>query len=375
MTGMDILSVRAEATLGRFNLDAAFDCPAAGVIALFGPSGSGKTSLVEMLAGLSRPRHGRISVGDAVLFDSAQGIDLPPERRGLGYVFQDARLFPHLSVRRNLGYGMGRLPKTQRAAAFDRVVGLLGIEGVLDRLPHRLSGGEKQRVAIGRALLAAPRLLLMDEPLSSLDQARKDEILPFIARLRAELSLPIVYVTHSMEEILRLADWLAVMERGRVVACGAVEDVVSDPDLPQLVARRDAGTLLPAKVAGIDKTFGLMELRFAAGRLLVPGTDLPIGEPVRVRIRARDIMLSLGRPEGLSALNQFPAVVAELPPPSGPQVDVVLALDGAEPPVMLRARVTAKSVEALGLRPGLPVHAVIKAVALDRGSIADRGLI
>ncbi|MGH6960430.1 MAG: molybdenum ABC transporter ATP-binding protein, partial [Dongiaceae bacterium] len=239
-----MLEVDAAHQLGDFRLDVRMSAPTHGIVALFGKSGSGKTSLVNMLAGLMRPTRGRIALNGAVLFDSAAGIDLPPERRRLGYVFQEGRLFPHLDVRRNLLYGWHRAPAGERAVGLERIVELLGIGHLLHRRPTQLSGGEKQRVAIGRALLANPRLLLMDEPLASLDGPRKAEVLPFIERLRDELRLPVVYVSHDMAEIVRLADSVAVMSEGRVAAVGPIEDIMGRLDLRPLTGRYEAGAVL-----------------------------------------------------------------------------------------------------------------------------------
>jgi molybdate transport system ATP-binding protein len=211
-----MIEVAVTKRLGDFTIDAEFSCATDGIVALFGRSGAGKTSLIDMLAGLSRPDSGRIEIAGVPLFDSHRGLDLPPERRRIGYVFQEGRLFPHMTVRSNLSYGLRRAPTHERRIQFDQIVELLGLEALLGRRPHDLSGGEKQRIALGRALLANPRLLLMDEPLAALDQPRKDEILPFIERLRDELTIPIVYVSHAMPEIVRLADVMVLMSEGRV---------------------------------------------------------------------------------------------------------------------------------------------------------------
>lgn len=224
---MDIKVTRKQ---GDFFVHAAFECPDSGVTALFGPSGAGKTSLINMVAGLVRPDSGRITVNGLCLFDSERRINLPPEKRRIGYVFQDGRLLPHLSVRANLIYGMHLTPADRRVVTFDSVIELLGIGHLLSRSPARLSGGEKQRVAIGRALLTSPAMLLMDEPLASLDASRKSEVLPFIMRLSREYAIPILYVSHIMDEILKLADRLAIMDMGRVVAFGDLEDLASRPE-------------------------------------------------------------------------------------------------------------------------------------------------
>jgi molybdate transport system ATP-binding protein len=360
-----MLEMAVEKHLDPFTIDVNIACETTGIVALFGRSGAGKTSLVNMLAGLLRPDRGRIAVNGTPLFDSGQGIDLPPERRRLGYVFQEGRLFPHMSVRANLHYGLRRVPVAERAIGPDQVIALLGLEAILGRRPHRLSGGEKQRVALGRALLASPRLLLMDEPLASLDQPRKDEVLPFIERLRDELKIPIVYVSHSMPEIVRLADTMVLMSDGRVEAVGAVDELTSRLDLRPLTGRYEAGAVIQARVAGQDRNFGLTDLIFAGGRLRVPHVNLPVGTHLRLRIRARDVALALEVPRRSSILNAIPAVVRDIGAEAGPQVDLRLEAGGAS----FWARITRRSLVDLGLRPGTAVTALIKAVAIDRYSL------
>lgn len=361
------LSVRKR--LGDFAIDVDFTCETSGIVALFGRSGTGKTSLVNMLAGLIRPDAGRIVVNGAVLFDAERGIDLPPEARRLGYVFQEGRLFPHLSVRGNLTYGLRRAPATERRIGLEQIVTLLGLEGLVGRRPSGLSGGEKQRVALGRALLANPRLLLMDEPLASLDQPRKDEVLPFIERLRDELGIPIIYVSHSMQEIMRLADTLALVSEGSIVASGPVDALTSRLDLRPLTGRYEAGAVIQARVEGHDEAFGLTDLRFAGGLLKVSHLELAPGTELRVRIRARDVSLALQAPTDTSILNIFPATVRDIGEESGPQVDVLLDVGGSA----LWARITARSCHQLGLAPGSKVHALIKSAAIDSHSLGRAG--
>ena len=357
-----MLDVAVRKQLGAFTLDATIRQPADGVIALFGRSGAGKTTLVQILAGLVRPDAGHVRLGDASLFDAARGIDLPPDKRRIGYVFQEGRLFPHYSVRGNLLYGFNRAPADGRRLGLDDVVELMGIGGLLDRRPRELSGGEKQRVALGRALLSNPRLLLMDEPLASLDQPRKDEILPFIERLRDELAIPLVYVSHAMDEIVRLADSMVLLSDGGVAASGSVEAITSRLDLRPLTGRYDAGAALTVTVARQDDDNGLTHLAFDGGDLVVPKLDLPVGRRLRVRVRARDVALALTPPRDCSILNVLPATVAEIGDDAGPLVDIRLALGDSA----LWARITHRSLHALALRPGTPVHAMIKAVAVDR---------
>ena len=360
-----MLSVALTHRLGAFVLDAAFDS-GAGLTALFGRSGAGKTTLINMVAGLIRPDHGRILVDGEALTDTDRGVFVPPPRRRIGYVFQEGRLFPHLTVRQNLLYGRWFAAKSARGGDVDQIVELLGIAALLGRRPANLSGGEKQRVAIGRALLARPRLLVMDEPLASLDEARKAEILPYIERLRDEAGVPIVYVSHQVGEVARLATTLVVLSEGRVAAVGPAAAIMGRIDLFPLTGRAEAGAILATRVAGHDSAFGLTVLRAAAGDLRVPALDLPVGAALRVRIRARDVMIALTPPAGLSALNVLPGTVAEIGHAEGPIVELRLDCAGEA----LVARLTRRSVETLGLQPGRPVYAVIKGIAFDHHALA-----
>jgi len=365
-----MLSVAVEHRLGDFTLDAAFDS-GGGLTALFGRSGSGKTSLVNAIAGLIRPAHGHVVVDGEVLTDTARGVFVPARRRHIGYVFQEGRLFPHLTVRQNLLYGRWFARSRGRRAGghageVEQVVELLGIADLLGRRPANLSGGEKQRVAIGRALLAHPRLLIMDEPLASLDEARKTEILPYIERLRDEFGIPIVYVSHAIAEVTRLATTMVVMSEGRVAAVGPTAAIMGRIDLFPLTGPAEAGAILNTRVAEHDVRFGLTTLRAAAGDLRVPYIDLRLGTQLRVRIRARDVMIALEPPRGLSALNILPGTVAEIGAAEGPIVEI--RLDCAGEPLI--ARLTRRSVETLGLAPGRPVYAVIKSIAFDHHAFA-----
>jgi len=350
------LEVDVEHTRGSFQLRAHFTA-APGLTALFGRSGSGKTSIVDIVGGLIRPARGKVVVDGQVLVDTERRVFVPPHRRRIGYVFQDSRLFPHLSVRHNLLYGRWFARGSGGAAGdLGTVVDLLGIGHLLDRQPDSLSGGEKQRVAIGRALLAKPLLVLMDEPLASLDEARRSEILPYIERLRDEAGVPILYVSHSVAEVARLATTVVIMAEGRVTAVGPVLDT-----LP-LADASDGGSVLDATVSRHDETFELSVLTTAAGELQVPRLGAPAGAPVRAYIRARDVMLSLRPPEEISALNVLAGRVAAVIPISSAQADVRLDCNGA----LLMARLTQKSVERLALAPGRPVFAVIKSVSFER---------
>jgi len=358
------LAVDVTHRFGSFLLEASFVSEGR-LTAFFGRSGSGKTSLVNIIAGIVRPDRGRIVLDDTVLVDTERRIFVPKYRRRVGYVFQEGRLFPHLTVRQNLLFGRWFIAKRERHIDLDQVLDLLGIAHLMDRRPGALSGGEKQRVAIGRALLTSPRVLLLDEPLASLDDSRKEEILPFIERLRDEADVPIVYVSHSISEVTRLATTVVVIQDGRIVAVGPPTDVLGREGLLDAHDAGEAGTLIEAVVAEHDPSFGLTTLRSPAGVLQAPRVELPIGTPVRVRIRARDVMIATARPDGLSALNLLPGRVTALDGSGQGSVAVGLDCGG----VRLTARLTRKSVDTLRLTPGREVYAVIKSVALDRESL------
>ncbi|OYX15146.1 MAG: molybdenum ABC transporter ATP-binding protein [Rhizobiales bacterium 32-66-8] len=348
---------------GGFHLSACFTAPGLGVTSLFGRSGSGKTTVIQIVAGVVRPERGHVRVAGETYFDSARGIDLPMERRRVGYVFQESRLFPHMNVEGNLRYGERRAGPA-RPIAYDAVVAMLGIGPLLKRRPHTLSGGERQRVAIGRALLSQPRLLLMDEPLASLDEQRKAEILPYLERLRDELKLPILYVSHALEEVLRLSDTVVVMADGRSLAHGPVSDVMSRADLLPVIGRFDLGTILDCTVKAHDTTYNLSTLAFADGELRVPLVDQPVGAPARARIRSRDVAIALSRPIDVSITNRLAGTVTGIHREEGPYADVAVSLGRTT----LRALVTSESVARLALEPGMPVWLMIKAVAVDSRS-------
>ncbi len=356
--------------LGGFALDARFTTQGR-LTALFGHSGAGKTSLVNIIAGLLRPDHGRVVIDGRVLVDTAAGVFVPRHRRRIGYVFQEPRLFPHLSVRQNLRYGDWFTPGRERRESFAHVVELLGIGGLLGRRPGLLSGGEKQRVAIGRALLASPRLLLMDEPLAALDDPRKAEILPYVERLRDDSRVPIVYVSHSVAEVSRLASTVVLLADGRVVASGPVPQVMARIDLLPLTGRCEPGAVLEMRVALHDEHYQLTTLRSAAGELRLPQIDLAIGAPLRVRILARDVVLGLDPPNNLSALNVLAGQIAEIGALDGPIADVRVELNGGT----LLARVTRLTLDRLDLSVGRPVYAIIKTVAIDRRSLGRGRLL
>ncbi|MGY9047007.1 hypothetical protein P775_10070 [Puniceibacterium antarcticum] len=356
------LSVDIRHSLGAFRLDVQFDAPD-GVTVLFGRSGSGKTSVVNAVAGLLTPSQGRIVVADQVLFDSRQGNYVPVHKRRMGYVFQEGRLFPHLTVRQNLLYAR-RVGGNRSEEGLKRVVDLLGVGALLDRQPGALSGGEAQRVAIGRALLADPVMLLMDEPLAALDGARKAEILPYLERLRTEAGVPILYVSHNVSEVARLATHVVVMEEGRVLQAGPAGALLADPGMVRVMGVRDAGAVLQARVLRHSDD-GVTELQFSGGVLCLPEVEAAIGSELRVRILAQDVMLAITRPTGISALNILPVEVLSLRRGDGPGVIVQLRAGNDT----LLARITRRSADALGLQTGSACFAVLKSVAVAQTDI------
>ncbi|MCA8906362.1 MAG: molybdenum ABC transporter ATP-binding protein [Rhodospirillaceae bacterium] len=360
------LEVRLSHAFPGFTLEVDFAAPD-GVTALFGRSGSGKTTVINAVAGLLRPAQGRVAVNGTVLLDTARGMVHPPHRRRIGYVFQEGRLFPHLSVRQNLAFGQWFGPRDGAAVETDRVVEMLGIGHLLSRRPGLLSGGEKQRVAIGRALLSSPRLLLMDEPLASLDEARKTEILPYLERLRDETRIPILYVSHAMAEVARLATTIVTLHEGRVGLSGPAGHVLADPRVVPEIGVREAGAAIEARVVSHDAVGGVTELAISAGRLVLPHIDAPPGSTVRVRIHAHEVILATEKPSAISALNILPATVTSLSGGDGPGVAVGL-LAGEDP---MLAHITKRSATALGLAPGTPCFAIVKSVAVARRDIGS----
>lgn len=354
------LTIETRHRLGDFRLDGAFSSDG-GVTALFGRSGSGKTSMLRIIAGLTRPDHGRLVLDDNVLVDTDRGIFVPMHRRRFGVVFQEARLFPHLDTRQNLTYGRWFAQRAGRRESFDRIVAMLGIEPLLERRPAKLSGGEKQRVAIGRALLSSPRLLLMDEPLAALDDARKAEILPYLERLRDETNIPIVYVSHSVSEVARLANRIIVMRNGKVEATGTAADILGRPSLTASTGRRETGALLDGIVEHYDPAHRLTTIALGATRLYVPGGESTAGSRVRVHIPARDVMLATVKPEGISALNILEGTISDLQSDSDCSVNIRIDCSGTT----ILSRITGLSCERLALAPAKPVFAIIKTVALE----------
>jgi len=350
-----MLQVEVRARLGAFRLDAAFE-GAGGVTVLFGPSGAGKSSLLAAVAGALKPDAGRIVLDGRVLFDAAAGVNLPMERRRIGWVFQDARLFPHLSVAANLRYGLKRAPPGP--IRFDEVVEVLGVGHLLDRRPRALSGGERQRVGLGRALLSQPSLLLMDEPLASLDAARRAEILPFFHRIRSGFGVPILYVTHSLAEAVQLGDRMAVMREGRVVAQGPLAEIMSRPDLKLGGSPSADGAALDGVVLAHEA--GLSVVRCGGWDIKVPRLPRAPGERVRLFVLARDVMLALDPPSRISARNVLRGEIQAVDMQEGRALVRVTLAGGA-----LLSAVTPDAVMELGLTPGMSVYAVVKSVAVD----------
>ena len=357
----DTVKVDFRGALGRFELNAQFEAPARGVTALFGPSGCGKTTVIRCIAGLNH-MDGFCSVAGDVWQDDKQFR--PPHRRPIGYVFQEANLFPHLSVRRNLMYGYPRT-LARSAIGFDEVIALLGIGKLLERSPRHLSGGERQRVAIGRALLSQPKLLLMDEPLSALDQMTKDEILPYLERLHETLDLPILYISHDMAEVARLADQLVLMRAGRVIAVGALGDLQADLSLP-LALSRDAAVSLDATVVAQDAADGMATLAVVGGSFLLPAEPLQVGEHRRLRVLADDVSLAREKPSRSTIVNVLPARILSIRSQSDHRVTALLGLGSDGSGAKLLSRVTERSWKELDLKPGLDVFAQVKGVALVR---------
>jgi molybdate transport system ATP-binding protein len=360
------IAARFRGQLGAFALDASFETPAQGFTALFGPSGCGKTTLLRCAAGLTRLPDGYFSLGNEIWQDGEQFR--PPYARAIGYVFQEASLFAHLSVRQNLLYGYRRAVAngSQQHIKFDDVVGLLGVETLLERSPRRLSGGERQRVAVGRALLSQPKLLLMDEPLAALDRFSKDDILPYFEKLHAALAVPVLYVSHDLAEVERLADYIVLLERGRVVAAGALRDIQCDPGSP-LARQPEAAVSLDGKIEAHDAAYGLTRLSVAGGTLLVPELDDAVGTIKRIRVRASDVSLARDAPTASSIINSLPARVLSSDSTGRHQVNVLIGLGADGAGARLLSRVTLKSWERLAIAPGSPVQAQIKGVALTSG--------
>lgn len=367
-SGMSGIRISLALERPSFRLQVEQSVPGRGVTALFGPSGCGKTTLLRCLAGLERS-DGELSVGGAVWQSSESGTFLPPERRPVGYVFQEPGLFPHLSVEQNLLYGWSRAPSRERRTAPEQVYRWLGLTPLIKRSVHGLSGGEKQRVAIGRALLRSPRLLLMDEPMSALDSASKSEILPFLERLHRELEIPVIYVSHDIDEVAQLADHVLQMEAGSVIAAGPATELLSRPNRP-VVAGEEPGAVIEAQVSAHDDEHHLTTLALDGGlQLLAPRLAADVGGPVRVRIPAREVSISLNVPEGTSILNILPARIVDYSEGDPGRVLVQLELLGelkGGVGVRLLSRISRYSWDRLGLETGMTVQAQIKSMGLAR---------
>lgn len=360
---MNVLDVDIRGRAGAFSVTVRFHAEP-GVTALFGPSGAGKSTILKMIAGTAKPEAGRIAAGRRVLFDAAARVNLPARARGVGFVFQEDRLFPHLSVRRNLTYARWAGRRVARRQ-MEEVVALLGLEAHLDRLPGTLSGGERQRVAIGRALLAEPEILLMDEPLSSLDRQRRAEILPYLEAIANDTRIPILYVSHETDEVARLADRVVAIENGCVGAVGSPSEV-----LGRELSFGDGGpaTILEGVVASIDHRYGTALVEIGGGTVELSESELPVDGRVRLRIYASDVAIATQPHEGLSIRNQLPCVI-EIVERHGTSAEVSLSFGGQK----LLSRVTTKSADTLALAPGMPVIALVKAISVERARLLPLG--
>ena len=351
------IEARFKLDKGDFMLDVDLNIPASGVTSLLGPSGCGKTTLLRAIAGLEHCQDGYLKVAGSLWQDADQFV--PPHQRPVGYVFQESSLFAHINVRGNIEYGYRRLAKAERKISLEKAIELSGVSHLLQRKPDTLSGGERQRVAIARALAVSPGILLMDEPLAALDAARKQEILPYLESMHDELDIPVLYVSHSTDEVARLADYLVLLEEGKVIASGETAEMLTRLDL-SLARGEDAEALIEAAVAGHDDDYALTYLDFPGGRFTVSQQSLEIGKPVRLRVVARDVSLTLEQQAGTSILNIFPVIIDEISPLGSSQLTVRLLANG----VPLLSRVTRKSAALLGLEKGKKVYAQAKSVAL-----------
>jgi molybdate transport system ATP-binding protein len=364
-----MLRVSASKKRDGFTLQAEFEAPTPGIVALFGRSGCGKTTLINIIAGLLDADEARIQLDDLVLCDTRAGTSVPVELRRIGYVFQDGRLFPHLNVLANLRYGLKRSLRGARQPvawgrqahpiAFDEVIALLGLATLLDRRPHQLSGGERQRVGLGRALLSQPQLLLLDEPLASLDVARREEVLPYLEALRDRLSMPMVYVSHQFDEVLQLATHMVLMEAGRVVAQGSLSEVSLRPELRAIIGPDSVGSVLDGVVTKTDPARAMADLKLGNGNLQVSLRDVTVGSRARVQLLARDIILAIEKPSGLSVRNMLQGLVAEVSPDDDDAVLVKVDIGGAT----VLARITRDAATALSLHKGSSVWVLVKAVS------------
>ena len=354
-----LITARFKLRYADFELSVNLRLPNSGITVLFGHSGSGKTTLLRCIAGLQQPQESYLAINGNVWQDSEMGVFLPTHQRPLGYVFQDANLFSHLSVRENLNFGLKRIKANFNTAKVAQIIHLLGIENLLDRMPARLSGGEKQRVAIARALVLNPEILLMDEPLASLDSKRKQEILPFLTRLNQQLNIPVLYVTHSHQEVAQLADYLVLMDGGKVQAAGALSETLSRLDLP-LSQEREATTVWNATVIEHETEFHLTRVAFEGGSLYLPESDAKIGTPLRIQIYARDVSIVLEVPSATSILNILPAQIVGLC--DGERGQTIVRLEVGNQPLL--AHITQKSAVSLNLKIGKAVFVQIKGMSI-----------
>jgi molybdate transport system ATP-binding protein len=361
-----MLTVTAKKRRGQFSLDAQFELPTPGIVTLFGRSGCGKSTLVNIIAGLLDAEHGRVALDEEVLLDTGLKIDVPPEGRRIGYVFQDARLFPHLSVAANLQYAAKRA-RARRYVSFDAVADLLDLGSLMDRRVHRLSGGERQRVAIGRALLSQPRLLLLDEPLASLDAARREEVLPYLESLRDQLAIPMVYVSHNFDEILRLATHIVLLESGRTVAQGGVGDMSLNPQLRAIIGADAVGAIMDGTALGVDSSSGLTRVQVGTGELMVQATHVAIGAKLRVQLLARDLIVATQPPQHLSVRNSLAGTVTTVTGDDANSDLIGIDIGGAE----IMARITKAATCDLSIAPGLHVWALVKAASLRGRPISN----
>lgn len=363
-----MLALAATQHRDGFRLEVAFELPTPGVVALFGRSGCGKSTLVNIIAGLLRPDSGHVALDGTVWLDSRQGIDVAAEQRGVGYVFQDARLFPHLRVAANLRYASRRARRAHYVSLAE-VIDLLDLGSLMDRRTHQLSGGERQRVAIGRALLSQPRLLLLDEPLAALDDARREEVLPYLETLRDQLAIPMVYVTHNFDEVLRLATYIVLMDSGSVIGQGAVGAMSLHPQLRSIIGRDNVGAIIEGRVLGVDPVSQLMRVGVGNGELKVPSSGLSAGAALRIQLLARDVIVSTHAPQHLSVRNSLRGVIAALDDDGFDSDLVTVDIGGAR----IMARITKAATRELSLRAGLAVWALVKSVSLRAHTFAALG--
>jgi molybdate transport system ATP-binding protein len=354
-----MLNVAVIKHRASFTLDAKFDLPTPGVVTLFGRSGCGKSTLVNIIAGLLDADSGRVTLDGSVLLDTERRIDVPPEHRRVGYVFQEARLFPHLNVSANLRYAAKRA-RAQPYVNLDAVADLLDLRLLMDRRVHQLSGGERQRVAIGRALLSQPRLLLLDEPLASLDTARREEVLPYLESLRDQLAIPMVYVSHNFDEVLRLATHIVLLDSGRAVAQGGVGEMSLNPRLRAIIGADAVGAIIDGSVLGVDSPSGLTRIQVGAGELRVHAANCAIGAQLRVQLLARDLIVATQPPQHLSVRNSLAGVVTSVANDDANSDLIGIDIGGTE----IIARIMASATRELSIRPGVPVWALVKAATL-----------